>query len=684
MLEPVEIPQAEDSTYRAIFETSRDGLVINDAETGVVLEANPAFCQMHGYERMAGMHPTTFIHPNSHHVFEEYVRAIKSGKEFHTLAQDLRRDGSVFDIEVLGRAFVHQGRVAMLGVVRDISERIENARLHEEYEQRRQELEALYHADQALHRSLRLGEVLDVLVDLPVAIGRAEMVSLLMWDDDQRRFVVGGVRGLSDAMLSETFTLAETRIARDVVNDIVEIEDARADTRISDRLRATITREGVGAWISCPIRIAGHLFGSLSFGYGNPHVFTDRERRLLVALAQRAALAVHNAGLHEESERQRQALVALYEADEALHKSLHLQDVLTALVDAAMNLLHADHVGLWGPDPEQPDRMVPFASRNLSAEYVLESIRVRDEPGVRDFWWAGDSFAVEDAWNDPRVPPPQRAALEREGYRAFLSTKIRVGQDTFGSFTVGHRVRYRFTKHEQRLLASLAQRAGLAIQNARLYEAAQQVATLEERQRLARELHDAVTQTLFSSALIADVLPKLWDVDPAQARQRLTELRGLTRGALAEMRTLLVELRPGALNELPLSDLLRQLAEATSGRARLEVSARVDGHARLLPAAVHVTLYRVAQEALNNVVKHARADHAALVLSYDACRVRLRVSDDGRGFSGAADGRSPGHFGLGIMRERAGSIGAEFQLVSRPGGGTTVDITWRETEEAAP
>jgi signal transduction histidine kinase len=348
---------------------------------------------------------------------------------------------------------------------------------------------------------------------------------------------------------------------------------------------------------------------------------------LLVALAQRAALAIQNARLHEESERQREELEALYEADEALHQSLRLQDVLNALVDAAMSLLRVDGAGLWGP--ERAGESAPLASRGLSAQNLAE----------------------------------------------VLTTQIRVGGEHFGSFTVGRRRSHRFSEQEQRLLTALAQRAGVAIQNARLYEQAQQAATLEERQRLARELHDAVTQTLFSTALIAEVLPDLWDIDANEGRQRLTELRRLTRGALAEMRTLLVELRPGALSELPLGDLLRQLAEATAGRTRLEVAAQVDGPVRRLPPAVHVAMYRMAQEALNNVVKHAKARHASLELSFEPDCARLRVVDDGCGF--VQDGAvAAGHFGLGIMRERAAAIGAQFELVSQLGTGTRVEITW--------
>ena len=172
-----------------------------------------------------------------------------------------------------------------------------------------------------------------------------------------------------------------------------------------------------------------------------------------------------------------------------------------------------------------------------------------------------------------------------------------------------------FDQTDLELLVAFADQAAIAIENARLYEEAHQVAASQERSRLARDLHDAVTQTLFSASLIAEVLPGLWENDPAEGRQLLGELRQLTRGALAEMRTLLLELRPAALVEANLGDLLRQLAESVSGRSGIPVAVSLEGcPVPDLPAEVHVALYRIAQEALNNVVKHAQAHRVEIRL----------------------------------------------------------------------
>jgi len=209
---------------------------------------------------------------------------------------------------------------------------------------------------------------------------------------------------------------------------------------------------------------------------------------------------------------------------------------------------------------------------------------------------------------------------------------------------------------------------------------AQQAAVAAERSRLARDLHDAVTQTLFSVSVIADVLPRIWERNPEEGRRRLKELRQLSRGALAEMRTLLLELRPSALMEANLSDLLRQLAASVNSRSGVEIDVRIEGERDLSPD-VKVSLYRIAQEALNNVAKHSNASHAQVVLAIQPAnngsttangRVRLVISDDGCGFDPAIG--KPTHIGLDIMRERAAAIGAQLDIRSAVGAGTTIQV----------
>jgi PAS domain S-box-containing protein len=204
--------------------------------------------------------------------------------------------------------------------------------------------------------------------------------------------------------------------------------------------------------------------------------------------------------------------------------------------------------------------------------------------------------------------------------------------------------------------------------------AMQQAAADAERERLAHDLHDAVTQTLFSASLIAEVLPQLWDLDPHEARRNLDKLRQLTRSALAEMRTLLLELRSAALTERPLDDLLRHLSEAFTSRTNIPAALSVNGTCAP-PPEVQIALYRIAQEALNNIAKHAAASRATLDLQCSDGRIELCIDDDGRGFDASAI--PAGHLGVGIMRERATKVGALLTTESEIGRGTEVKVVWQ-------
>ena len=262
----------------------------------------------------------------------------------------------------------------------------------------------------------------------------------------------------------------------------------------------------------------------------------------------------------------------------------------------------------------------------------------------------------------------------------------------------GYRLRVRSARNRSRELEVLAadRTAALSRANALLKQEiaerqraeealahrAAEAAVAAERSRLARDLHDAVTQLLFSASLIAEALPAIWENDQDEGRELLAEMRRLSRGALAEMRTLLLELRPAALTETGLVDLLRQLAEAAAGRSDLSVTVEADPEPEL-PRDVHIALYRIAQEALNNVIKHARAAHATVTLRVEGAEgegagqaVQLSVVDDGCGFQ--PHHVLPDHMGLGIIRERAERVGATLNVESQPNCGTVVKVSWRE------
>ena len=207
--------------------------------------------------------------------------------------------------------------------------------------------------------------------------------------------------------------------------------------------------------------------------------------------------------------------------------------------------------------------------------------------------------------------------------------------------------------------------------------AAEQAAVAEERNRIAHELHDSVTQALYTTSLIAEALPAVWQSHPDQALQSLDELRSLTQGSLAEMRTLLLELRPGELADRELSVLLHQLTDAMSARTDLPITTTIIGSC-VLPTDVQIAFYRIAQEALNNVVKHANASRTHVSLQCHPDGTILRVQDNGRGFDQGSE--QPHQLGLSIMRERAQKIGATLTIDSQPEHGTEIIAKWHPPE----
>jgi signal transduction histidine kinase len=264
---------------------------------------------------------------------------------------------------------------------------------------------------------------------------------------------------------------------------------------------------------------------------------------------------------------------------------------------------------------------------------------------------------------------------EKEG--ALLAVPLLVRTEPYGVLALGYGGERAFTDLDVRLAASFGGQVALAIENARLRDEVRQAAAASERSRLARDLHDSVTQSLFAASLKAEAARRRWRPASVEARQNLEDVERLARGALAEMRTLLMEMRPDALAGASLPHLLEMLAAAAEGGSRVRVGVDVQGAAQL-PQHVSVTLFRIAQEALQNMTLHSGAEEAWVMLDTTGAEVRLSVRDDGRGFDVATV--SSEHLGLRMMRERAEDAGVGVAVESVPGAGTTVRATWRRED----
>ncbi len=258
--------------------------------------------------------------------------------------------------------------------------------------------------------------------------------------------------------------------------------------------------------------------------------------------------------------------------------------------------------------------------------------------------------------------------------RSWMAAPLLVRDAMIGVLRVDENQPNYFTPERERLLTAVARQAALAIEHARLSIQSEQAAVAAERTRIARELHDAVSQSLFAASVTAEMAAKLLETEPERAREHLTHLQQLNRGALSEMRMLLFELRPDSLRQVPLSELFKHLADAALTRTGVAVTIDVRGESRL-PVAVKQQFYRIAQEAVNNLMRHSKATEAQLTLdAATEAGCEMTISDNGVGFD-PVEGK-PGHLGLHTMRERAEEIGAALEIESKPGVGTTVRVTW--------
>ncbi len=369
-------------------------------------------------------------------------------------------------------------------------------------------------------------------------------------------------------------------------------------------------------------------------------------------------------------------LMSIIAVQQALASHLQANEVLQLIADESRRLTHTDLSALFLPDDEG------LALAVMSSAYPVDI-----QPGYRMSKTdsvTGRAFVTGEVQRvaDTRTAAVRfdPAATQQAHVKSILSIPLMSDGQAVGVLSVGNREGKPLGEEEERLLTLFVPSAVIALRNVRLYEQARETAAAAERGRLARDLHDAVTQTLFSASLTAEVLPRIWQRDPNEGMKRLEKLRELTRGALAEMRTLLLELRPTALTETPLYDLLRQLAEGIAGRTRIHIEVQVNNRCAL-PADMQIALYRIAQEALNNVAKHSNASQASVVLSFEPRQIQLQVRDNGCGFDPATT--STRQLGLRIMSERAEAIRASLRVDTAIGAGTTVTVVCEEPHPSA-
>ena len=582
----------------------------------------------------------------------------------------------------LGVAFANQAAIEF-----------ENARLFNESKNRTDELKSMLSIQHAITSRLELDSVLKLIADEARRLTKAFSTEVLLveggdlvisvFSGEEPQNMIGYHIPIATSMLGQQLLLGKSVIFKN------SAENPNVHQPMLDKV-------GAKTYLIVPLISGMKPIGLISVTNEITIEFSKEDERILNMFASSAVIGIENARMYEEEKRRhledeqrRHVAEGLRDILTVLNSNRPLPEILDFIIHQAVRIVGTDSGALYLLNPEKT--MLTLDAACGLPEDFLSNTEVRVGTGAigqavleRKPIVFTDIAQVVSKASDIQELDVQLKWLA-DNCNGLLAVPLVCKNEVYGGIALyfkysrNNKNPRSFSNYELDLAMTFADQAALAIENAVLRAQAQENAVAAERSRIARDLHDAVTQTLFSCSLIAEVLPKIWNKNPEEGKKRLEEIKQLTRGALAEMRTLLLELRPATLVKANLDELLKQLSEATTGRARLPVLLKIELN-MLLPVDVKIAFYRIAQEALNNIAKHSGATEAGVILrkSINECTccdtLELIISDNGRGFDpGFITGE---HLGVGIMRERADVIGGNLTVKSQIGVGTDIIINW--------
>ena len=530
----------------------------------------------------------------------------------------------------------------------------------------RERNERLLEAGLALSSELSLPATLQRIVDLAADLTGARYGAL-------------GVLG-RDGTITEFITTGVTAAERAAIGDIpvgrgilgVLIDDAvplRLRDLASDPRSAGFppNHPTMRSFLGAPVSAHGQVFGNLySTEKQGAAEFTAEDERDLVVLAAQAGVAIQNARLYQDAGARARRLEALRQIASAILSGTDPDEVLQLVTSSARALVGADLASLAGP--AGPGQLRVQAADGLHAERLLGSSFPVQGSVSGEVVRTGKSVVVADAASDQRVRQP---ALRAGGFGAAVFAPLAVRGQVLGTLLVANAGGGRaFGEADVQLAETFAEQAAVALEHARLQRELRRLAVLEDRERIAKELHDGVIQALFAVGLgLQGTAAFAGDPD---LRQRIGGAVDELDRVIRDLRNYIFGLRPGILADRQLDQALQRLAAELEEKAGVVTVAEVDPEAAAGLAGVAADVVQLAREALANVGRHAAAATCRISLRRDGDRVVLEVDDDGRGFDPA--GVRPGGQGLGNLRERAAALGGHAEVRSRPGEGTTVRI----------
>lgn len=607
----------------------------------------------------------------------------RQGRLIGQIALSSQQEGAFSEADAaLVQAIANQAAIA-----------IENARLFAESERRAREMTALSRIATTLDLEQSITGTLNSVAQRVVESTSAAAASVSTVDAEGN-LLLGGGYGLPEGFLE----FVDAAILRGAPKpnqralssgEPVVIRDLKAGMLQQPLYAPLAELIGDRDWDSLvivPMRYGERDLGTLETFFRAGETPDDREIGLIAAMARQAATAIENAFLFAQTEKRVKQLEALTLIASSFSLEVELEELMDRVAEQIVRATTAKAaVVVIGESPDALLRVVGVARLPEGfAEKLEDSYRAGGGSTARQAMREMRTIYQADLRRQRIADPRYQAVssqLHQQPWDSILLTPIIYGNKAVGVLLLGYPVDVDPDAEERKFIEAVADQTALVIENARLYRRASAAAALEERQRLARELHDSVSQALYGIALGARTARRrIGDDGPANVVEPLDYVLSLAEAGLTEMRALIFELRPESIATEGLVAAIGRQVAATQARYGVKVTATLADEPDI-SLDVKEALYRIAQESMHNTVKHARATNISVKLAHEPDEVRLEVQDDGQGFD--PSGEFPGHLGLRSMQERARDIGGTLEIQSAPGEGTRITIRIPHRQEHA-
>lgn len=561
-----------------------------------------------------------------------------------------------------------------LRVARDVADSlavaIQKATLFEETRVKAAELESLAELSSALRKAEKWNEIIHIMIRTSMHSMNASYGGFI-WLNDKRI-----CRIITDNRKSPEFFREDDWIPNQQMIDLINLNSPIFDSVNESEIYFPLPLPGeVQSYAILPVKTVGVIAGKLFLAFNTKREFSGEDRRLLTSMADIAGNALYRANILETLEQRvvdrTRELSTLYSITNIISRSLDLKSTLEQSLKSILDVLRADSGFIHFQEKD---------THNLVRQ-AQEGWVQKEQPDENRFFRSlldmqQPMLVTNLTSNQPEL---HNCALIKQ-HSSFISAPIHGRQGISGLISFFSKQPGTFNHEELSLLTSVANHISIAVENYRLHQKADEAIVIEERQRLARELHDSISQLLYSQLLFSEASLKLVNSDDTQLlTSYLNRLADVADQAFKEMRLMIYSLRPKVLESVGLSGALQHRLNTVEQRAGMETKLIVNG-IHNLPAVVEDGLFRVAQEALNNALKHASATTITVSLQQSDHQIELEVRDNGTGFDPKTISEG---IGFSSMRERAKQIGGKLIIETAPGQGTAVKVKIDDSESSS-